>query len=142
MIQRIQSIYLLVAAVLAGATVALPEPVQAASEGPNAWLPYVAWGLAGLTALVALISIFLYKNRKRQRGIVLGAQFLALGLLLVGFMVLFLTGQLQTLLGPPVNIQGILLLAWPLLAYLFLYLARRAIDKDIKLVRSMDRLRD
>lgn len=149
MIQRIQSIFLLLATAALGGQFALPY-VQVPAEDPARSLPALADGalnpldnpgLLGLTALAAVISfvaIFLFKNRSLQARLSMVAAGIAVMLLvLAGFTTK--TTLDQTPLGGHAQLAAGL--ALPVLALALNYLAARAIRKDEKLVRSMDRLR-
>lgn len=94
-------------------------------------------------ALIALIAIFLYKNRQLQ------VKFVASGLLLVTIYVAFLLffkidGLEKAIAGlystPVVNYNKISI-SFPVLQLLLFILAQRAIRKDDRIVRSSDRLR-
>lgn len=92
--------------------------------------------VVGLTALLAVATIFLYKNRKLQMKMSLGG-------ILLGAVILFVSAldywnfTPQTALGKEFN-YGII---FPFLIMGLFFLAYRAINKDEKLVKSMDRLR-
>jgi hypothetical protein len=94
--------------------------------------------LASLAVIVALYSIFQYKNRLTQMK--LGA---LNSLLIAGAMMLSLyyAMQAEKILLP--NIQGAYRLGFfmPIAALLFNLLSNRFIRKDEKLVKSVDRLR-
>jgi hypothetical protein len=140
MIQRIQTIWLLLAA--AAAFLSLKFPFYTGEFAGQTATGYV--GLTGqstilLTILIsgvglaALISIFLYKNRKLQSRIVL----LALMVSLVNLVLLFLEARdFETGKGA-YSLTAALSFAVPV----FLFLAMRGIRKDEKLVKSLDRLR-
>ncbi len=140
MIQRIQSIYLLLAA---GASAALfGEPFATApTSQPEGLLQDGAFDisdhlglmiLAGLITALALGTIFLYKNRILQMN--LGKlNIVLLVALLVFSAYLYFTIQVATNFG-----AGLVL---PLLVFIFIFLANRNIYKDERLVRSADRLR-
>ena len=70
---------------------------------------------------------------------VVATQILTLIFMAVLFGGLFLSRELIFVGAEAAGIIAIVLL--PVLAYVFFLLARRGIDKDIALVRSMDRLR-
>ncbi len=130
MIQRIQSIYLLLAAIAVLALLLFPGLVR-----PDGWAWYTPVKVAGaiLIAVGCLVSIFLYGDRVRQRSLVTVALWLSLALAA--------TLAITAVMAGPIVPSA----AWPVLlptvAFVFLFLARRAITKDIELVRSMDRLR-
>jgi hypothetical protein len=138
MIQRIQTVYLVLGAVVLAAGWFVGNVVGA----PAASLPWfvpAAATLTGLAAACGLVAVFLYGDRKRQRSVVLLAQLLAVAAAGAVFLGQYLTGSLPRAEGA--GLASTLLVAPPLLAYLMYRLARRGIEKDIKLVRSMDRLR-
>lgn len=136
MIQRIQSIYLLVVALVSGA---LPFwlPLwtdQQANQvyAQNELMVQVGFGVV---SLLALIAIFMYKNRKNQ--FVINRLNMIFNLFLLGFFVyrsLALSGETN------VSEKGIGMLL-PIVSIVFLVLANKAIKKDEDLVKSVDRLR-
>jgi hypothetical protein len=150
MIQRIQSIFLLLSVIALSllfvdafnfATVTgAPETDVILGDGDLDTYDYpMLIGLSGLGAVVLLISIFLFNNRNLQSNIV------KLGLALVAalgggaayyFMTMNDTAEsLNATLAPSFG------WASPVLTLIFCGLALRAISKDDKLVKSMDRLR-
>lgn len=141
MIQRIQSVYLFAGALLLVLFVVLGEAWLGVVGVAFPWLTPVAYALTGLSALTALIAVFLYKQRDTQAKVILAAQWLTLLLVLVlaaTFGILsFRTGEELSAAG----ITGLMVLLLPVVAYVCLSLARRGVKKDIALVRSMDRLR-
>ena len=140
MIQRIQSLYLLFGAALVVLFLVLGAAWQDTLGAVYTWLTPTALVLGGLTALAALAAVFFYKDRQLQRKIVLAAQWLDLALVLV------LVGALAAVslndeIAFVADTSLYLSLLLPLVAYVMLRLARRGVEKDIALVRSMDRLR-
>lgn len=105
-----------------------------------AWLAPVTYGLAVVTALVALVAVALFKDRARQRKLIAAAQWMDLvlvALVLVG--IALVPGAVE---GAHVGGTGRYLVALaPVVAYGLLRMARRGVDRDIATVRSMDRLR-
>lgn len=140
MIQRIQSIYLLLAAAALVGFVLLSNMWSLLVVTLGAWSEVAIMALAALGGLAALIAIFLYKERTKQKRIATVAQWIDLALIVlivVGFG-LFSFGEDNGLVaGLPE--YGVTLL--PIVAYIFLRLALRGINRDIEKVRSMDRLR-
>ncbi|MFK7795822.1 MAG: DUF4293 domain-containing protein [Aureispira sp.] len=138
-IQRIQSIYLLIAAVAGSALFGFPfATAPAQQEGmlvDGAFDINDHIGLIVLTVLViflSVVTIFLYNNRVLQMNLGKLNIVLLLGLVgLAGY--LFFTLQVATSLGVG--------LVAPALVLIFVVLANRNIQKDEKLVRSADRLR-
>lgn len=138
MIQRIQSLYLVAGALLLALFVALGETWAAAIAAELAWLGMLGYVLAGLTALVALVSVFLYKNRELQRTVIYAAMWLDLSLVvvvLVGFYLAFDSGDFVAPVG------YYLVAMQPIVAYVLLRMARQRVIADIQMVRSMDRIR-
>ncbi|HYE97244.1 MAG TPA: DUF4293 family protein [Rubricoccaceae bacterium] len=141
MIQRLQTLYLLLGAGLLGCFLALVGPWSEAAAPFLPWLGYATTALAALGIAVGLLAIFLYKQRERQQAVILTA--LVLTLLLV----LALGGALAYLhfqVGMRVEegeAVGYFTLLLPVAAYLAYWMARRGVRRDIALVRSMDRLR-
>ena len=89
----------------------------------------------GLSAVLALVALFLFKNRKLQ--FVLGRLNIILNFVLLGFLVyclLMLPGEME------IAEKGIGDFV-PILSIVFLVLANKAIKKDEDLVKSVDRLR-
>lgn len=135
MIQRIQSVFLLLAALASLGTAAFRMELI---QDTYAWLMPAVLGIHGLVALVALVAIFLYKDRQKQLKTTTMLQYVAIVALLAAFGGLYLADGLMEV---PVNLQATGLLVLPVLAYVFVRIARGYVKKDIELVRSMDRLR-
>lgn len=145
MIQRIQTVFLILAAASFGALFVFP---MATSDKPTAQFladkifdvsdhPALI-GLTGLGIVMALISIFLYRNRPVQLKLCYGIISLAILLPIAAFL-LFTNASA----GMDASVQvmdepGMFL---PLVAILFGSLAVYFIRKDDRLVKSMDRLR-
>lgn len=141
MVQRLQSLYLLLAAVslllLLFFDLAWTSPAAAA----YAWFTPVVLIFAGLLAVAALVTIFLYGDRVRQKRIVELLQYGTLLFMVVLFGGMYAAGDLHFLRDGEVSTGKIVSMLAPVFAYLLLFLARRGIVHDINLVRSMDRLR-
>jgi len=144
MIQRIQSIYLLIATVLSGGLI-FPLNLWVTEQGTEFFaLDSLSSGnllLASVfvlfiaSAILTLITIFQFK--KRQLQFVLGRLAILINFILVGILVYFtqnLSGEMQ------VSEKGIGLLI-PIFTIVFVVLANKAIKKDEELVKSVDRLR-
>ncbi|HAD14679.1 MAG TPA: DUF4293 domain-containing protein [Saprospirales bacterium] len=151
MIQRIQTIYLLLAAIALVCPLFLPLATatgdQAAllATGDNFFADGTFWSKehpAGYSLFMLTIgiigAIFLYKNRPKQMQV---AGILALGV----FILIVLYASLGALnaqrLPDTASIQPGIGAYPPVLTIVFLLLAYRAIKKDENLVRSSDRLR-
>lgn len=141
MIQRLQSLYLLFAALFLVLFLVFGEVWRTVIAATYPWITPVSIVLGGLAALVALVAVFLYKDRATQRKVVLAAQWLNLTLVfaLVGGLVALTLNDDVAIGVEAVSVYLTLLL--PVVAYVFLRLARRGVENDIALVRSMDRLR-
>lgn len=141
MIQRIQTIYLGLAT-LALATLMIFDPVwQSQAAMRYDWfLP--AWTATGVGAAgLAFVAIFFYRRRKRQRKFVLGAQSLTVLAALVLYGSFYFTGELGVRVGGSIDVMQVIVLLLPLIAYVFLVLGRRGIERDIQKVEDMDRFR-
>ena len=129
MIQRIQSLYLLVVILLSSVMLYL-SLVPSFGMELNSWF-YAYYGFYSIP-LLATICLFLYSKRKIQ-------SILCFVLILFNLVVVQICG-LKVFEG---NTHTIVLLALvaSIVECILLFLARRAIDKDEKLVRSIDRIR-
>lgn len=155
MIQRIQSIYLLLAALCSGLLLAAPlyniETVTASYQlflgglvqtNPKETIltsqpAILAVGI--LLTLFPIIILFLFKKRQVQMRLAASAMIAntAMLLLLVGIV----NKSIEHISEPHVNESyggGLIL---PVLSIVCLFLANKAIRKDDKLIRSADRLR-
>lgn len=141
MIQRIQSAYLVLGAISIGSIYLLSDIWTGPAALKSSWFTAVTLGISGICVVGAFVAVFLYKDRKRQRSVVVLLQvFTILGLLTL-FAGEYFGGTLP-FIGTDSDgmIEGIGL-GLTAAGYLFFYLARRAIDKDIELIKSVDRLR-
>ncbi len=155
MIQRIQSIYLFLAIIAAALMFFFPlaefygdsnfilyvYKLNFFDPDPSLGLsPYFLMPLMGtiiLIILLSLITIFSFKNRKRQ----LLFTKISMGLtmiLLAGYFFGYI-GLLEGAVGNPPKYQFASFM--PALVFVFMFLANRSIQKDEKLIKSMDRLR-
>lgn len=136
MIQRIQTLYLFLAAVnSAGLIFVFHLWTNIEEVKVYALDNYTYLGLFLGSALLSLISIFRYKNRKSQ--FVLGRLNIILNFILLAFFVyqsLNLSGEIN------ISEKGIGILL-PIFSIVCLVLANKAIKKDEDLVKSVDRLR-
>jgi FtsH-binding integral membrane protein len=146
MIQRKQSIWLLLAALFnAGVFLFDLYRVDTNTNGVvtqsvlRVSNHYPSLLIALVMTLLPLISIFMFSNRKRQRGMT--AVSMVATLAFIG-MTLARVNKLETATTPPPTggtywIGAVL----PVVALVFIVMALAGIRKDEKLVRSMDRLR-
>ncbi|CBH24801.1 hypothetical protein GGP91_001823 [Salinibacter ruber] len=141
MIQRIQTVYLLLGALALAATGLFEVPWSDPAAQRYAWfVPSVA-GLVVGTAATALGAIFLYERRKTQRTVVYGLQVLTIVLAGVLYGGLYTTGTLTFTDPTGILWSRTIVLLLPMVAYVLFRLARRGIESDIELVESMDRIR-
>ncbi len=141
MIQRPQTVYLFLGAGFLALFAALTfEWLPGLASMSTAYAPITA-AAAVLAAVVALVAVFLYKDRKRQRTVIGAAQVLALLALVPLLAGLFLSTPDAPAVAPDAGYGPYLLALVPLVAFILLRMARRGVDRDIATIRSMDRLR-
>ena len=140
MIQRIQSLYLLIAAAMLVLFVVLGETWAVGVSAELTWLGPLAYGLSVLTAIAALVSVALFKTRERQRALIGWTMWLDLATVAAVLVGLFATAEAvpEGAAGPYGRYLVALL---PVGAYILLRLARAGVHRDIDVVKSMDRLR-
>lgn len=141
MIQRIQTAYLVVGALALLALFFFDSIWTVPGVELAGWFPPALVTLIVLTAAAAAGAVFLYKDRRRQRSAVVGVQVLTIGTMLVLYGGLYLNGGLGVRTVDGLLVGKVIALLLPIVAYLLFYLARKGIEHDIALVRSMDRLR-
>lgn len=146
MIQRIQSIFFLLAAAAAFSLFAFPFASTEQAVNNSALFSDGIYNIQDHIALLIMfclagglsfVTIFLFKNRKLQLNIGRFA-FIAnlLGLILA---VVFFFHDKEKVMSTPID-DGIGIFL-PIVSFVFLLLAIHFITKDEKLVKSMDRLR-
>jgi len=139
MLQRIQTIYLILAAVVTG-ILPFAFPLWKIKTGTAISDFYFMMemsysALFALSTTLSVVSIISFK--KRQNQFVMGRLNIILNLILLGLFVY----RLLTLSGETsVSEKGIGMFL-PIVAIVFLVLANKAIKKDEDLVKSVDRLR-
>lgn len=140
MIQRIQTIYLFIATIIIGVGVYLIPAWN--FEGAHLSIPYSVTNISYIYLILAaltLISIFLFKNRKRQLAVI--RLDIILNIALLGFFVYwFLNLPGETDFSEIFSKKGIGMLT-PLISIVLLNMAQKAIKKDEALVKSVDRIR-
>ncbi len=157
MIQRIQTIYLLVASALLMLLLSSPLAVFSADDGiysltamgvksldgdylyPTAYLMV----LLVLSIALPLVNIFMFKKRMLQIRLCVVAMVLNLGLIIMIGAYSYLGMRMFTLYGEPqFSLSALrIVVAMPLVAIIFNYLALKGIFKDEMLVKSLDRIR-
>ena len=144
MIQRVQSIYLLLAALLSGGLVFLVSFWTKENQEAVNFIELIASqrfliqsiGIGFLiSSALSLFSIFSYKNRKNQ--FVLGRLNILINFYLLGVLII----ESLNLPGETfVSEKGIGMFL-PIIVVVLLVMANKAIKKDEDLVKSVDRLR-
>lgn len=154
MIQRIQTLYLLIIVALlavmlfvplawfsneAGAFNLYAFSLQSADGGEAQSTLYLGILLV-LSAVLPLVTIFLYRRRLLQIRLCVVEMVLLAGVLVMEALYYFLSRRLFSELA--LHHQGFKpAIALPVVALLFAFLATRAIFRDEMLVRSADRIR-
>ena len=152
MIQRIQSVYFLLAGILPAFSFCVPmaryydadgqltyqltAATMSAVDGATTSHPWGILAFAVISIIMAFICIFAYKNRIKQISLsnLLLTSLLLLALAFVGHGYYY---------GDELAVR--FLPSWgfvfPVLSYVFAFLGRRAVRKDEELVRAADRIR-
>lgn len=154
-IQRWQSVMLLIAAVMMGlfsflslgqiqmndccfnisALGILPESLDSAAEVPSGVYTYVAFTISVLASLITLLSIFCYKNKKlHKKTVVFSMLFTVLSVALVAYNVYDFSSESG-------NVQWSLMMSTPIVALIAEIFAHRMISSDWKKLEAADRLR-
>lgn len=138
MIQRIQSVWLLLASIFDAVTFrfpfyngdwtrdTIPTPVDLNAQS-SLWLTVVSV----LTGALAFAAIFLFGNRKLQLQLAFAGLLLAIGMLVLYFL------ELQNFTSGTISLWCIFYFA----VAVFYILAIKGIRDDQKLIKSLDRLR-
>jgi len=136
MIQRIQTVYLIIA-FIANGILPFMLPLFVLKNGVEFNtidnIAYVV--LNAFSATLSIVSLFSYRKRKNQ--FVFGRLNIILNFILLG---LFIARSLNLSGETEVSEKGIGIFL-PLISIVFLSLANRAVKKDEDLVKSADRLR-
>lgn len=149
MIQRKQSLYWLLAAILAVVTIFLPFMQLVVSDGDYLFsasgifkgaekiisaMPITVYLI--LLALINLGVIFLYKKRVLQARISTFLCFLS-----IGFYCLLVFYRYMSFTGEVLNTQYSVGIIFPLIGGILDYMATRAVIKDENKIKSLDRIR-
>ncbi len=144
MIQRKQTIWLFLAAFISGAlfifplyhysTAALPEPQMMGARNE-----YLLLSIASLMVMIPMITIFMFKNRSRQKTLVWVSILANVAFIVAMIMKI---QNLKNSIPPATNdsfaLPGPIL---PIVSIVLLVMAFIGISKDDALVKSADRLR-
>ena len=154
MIQRIQTIYLLIAVLLIGALFFVPYAVISDGMGaiyhfdasgfysesaPKAGLIMTSMSIVALCAISVLfimVTIFQFKNISRQ--IIFSRLNILIVIALFGLLS-YNTWQCTKLITGNYSLK--ISLTFPLIAIILIYLALKAIKRDEKLLKSINRIR-
>lgn len=162
MIQRKQTLFMLITAILCAltlimplATIELAAPAEASIVGQSDGASYTVWGIEYfngqsemfiyhgilnlLCLLLPLISIFMFKKRTFQLRMTIVEGILLLGL--IGFEAIGIYRLNEMFVGTPYLVNHSLIVVAPLFALGSTFLAYKGILHDILLLRSSDRIR-
>lgn len=152
MIQRIQSVYLLIAAILMAVVVCTPLAVLIGASDSfylfksmgvfenDLTLVYPSWGIAVcavISALISFVSIFLFKKRKLQ---------IKMSYVSIVFIILFYAAFAAYLYTGQIALEAKFSkveygLALPAISLIVMVLALTKIKVDERLVQSLNRIR-
>ena len=151
MIQRIQTLFLLAAAILSGLLLSGDLVRLTAGDSAVFGLSFMGMGGQGgevvqrlwpmtvilaVVPLLAFVAIFLYRNRPLQMRLTMLVLLLSIGTLILGaFYVLMLDRKID------ITVMWRVKSVFPVITAILAWLAYRAILKDELKVRSYDRLR-
>ena len=154
MIQRIQTLYLLAIVVLSCLAFFLPTasfyisesdiPFKLNYQGIEGVDNMNTWSLkiiSGIIPIIALVTIFLFKQRATQIRLSLTNMFLMLGWYVIFFMTVIQSANTMSAEWPDVRWIPNVSASFPLVCIILSWLAIRAIGKDIALLKSLNRLR-
>ncbi len=132
MIQRMQSVYLLVAAALMGwfcftnlGSIGEDTVITVQSNT-------ILWIVSILTAVIYFLAIFLFKNPKKQKSAIYAAMIVTIGVIATSAIIIF--GGEESI-SPDCNTIA------PVLALIGAIRAIQGINKDVKTLRDAERIR-
>lgn len=141
MIQRLQSVWLLLAAICAFVTYTLILYSGAVADGSQKLFAlgdhFLLVAIIIGLGLLCLVTIFLFKNRKLQFRLSIIAIIIAIGYLILQYVSIEQFKKDNAIVTGSYHVGALL----PILIVIFLIMAARGIYKDEKLVKSLDRLR-
>lgn len=150
MIQRIQSVYLLVVLILI--IISLCNPIGSiinsdnsistftnlcieTADGSKSYAPWALFAMLLIAATLSLVTIFLFKKRMLQIRLTVFNS-----IILIGYYVTFLV-FVNTMLADDTNFSASWTVCLPFVGIVLNWLAIRAIGADEALVKAYDRLR-
>ena len=149
MIQRIQSVYLLVVSILmvicmcnpVGSIIASPNEISefgnlfiTLPDGTKDYAPWALFVILLVVAVLAFVTIFLFKKRMLQIRLTIFSSVVLIGYYLVMAALIFMTAE-ETSFTPSWTI------CLPFVGIILNWLAIRGIGADEALVKAYDRLR-
>ncbi|MBO4850684.1 MAG: DUF4293 domain-containing protein [Prevotella sp.] len=153
MIQRIQTLYLLVALLLTVLCLCLPvaafEPVGMGGEtlmlnlwevdpdGLRTWDSWPLFAILLLSCPLCIFAICSYKNRKRQAALCTLCLLLNVAWVVVYAALFYLRAGYEDTESSTIRFAACL----PVISIILYYMARRGVKHDDKLIRDMDRIR-
>ena len=147
MIQRVQSVYLFLAAILTLATPFFqimgirfdePQTFSLFSLGSYSFLPnFVSPAFSLIAGILAFVTIFLYKKRKLQIKIC----YWILGLIVFLYIFIFYSFIVLMSKAAGASFFPKVAIGFPVIALFLVCMAIAGIKKDQKIVSSLDRLR-
>lgn len=150
MIQRIQSVWLLLAALISMLLfyfdIVTINYESTGSEIDQSFSlmgfgiqGYLLAALAAALVILPFLAIFMFKNRKKQILVTILAMVLNFGFVAFSIMAIgsFTTNHQPAVTGSTYGMAAFV----PLITVIFLFMAIKGIRKDDKLVKSVDRLR-
>lgn len=150
MIQRIQTIFLLIAAILMAVTVFSPLAILEGANRIVTFYPYGAieagnmayttWGVIVFTCLAVLlplINVFLYKKRRMQ------IKICSLTILVIVLFYVTMYAYIYSIMAKNgLSLEGVKYgIILPAIALIFIVLASVNIKKDERLIQSLNRIR-
>lgn len=139
MIQRIQSIWFLIAAIIIALMFYFDTYIGTGNTKSNINIgnDFIGILLASVTILITLYTIFLYKNRKKQITYSWLAIIMSLVVLAYNYIAIDITKEKLGITEGHYWI-GIFL---PVISVIFLFMGMLGVKKDQQLIKSLDRLR-
>lgn len=136
MIQRVQTLYLGVASIV---FIVAAAAMNRGNPGGDP-LATAVMIIAGLLSVTSLGSVFFFANRVKQRQIVRWARLGGVALFLSLGLLVFTAGRIGAVLAGK-DVDLIVAVFGSGVALGLIFLAEAAIRRDIRLVKSMDRIR-
>jgi len=141
MIQRIQSLWLLLAGVAGLLTYRMPLWSGKLQDGSIRQFlgseNLALYAIIVLTCILGFVAIFLFRNRKTQKNLTMLGVLLSIGIIALEYFTVADYKKSMNFMESSWRIGAIM----PILMVIFFYLAYQGIRSDEKLIKSVDRLR-